>query len=66
VAAVVDVASGQTWTAQRTTNDVIARLNKNWDEDVRAFDAIYEHILHMADALSYRRRIGLPLASLLL
>jgi hypothetical protein len=25
---------------------------KNWDEDARAFDAVYDHILHMSDALS--------------
>jgi hypothetical protein len=35
-----------------TTNEVVARLNKNWDEDTRAFDEVYEHILHMSDALS--------------
>ena len=35
-----------------TTDEVVARLTKNWDADVRAFDAVYEHILHMADALS--------------
>lgn len=35
-----------------TTNEVVARLNKNWDEDVRAFDAVYDHILQMSDALS--------------
>ena len=35
-----------------TTNEVVARLNKDWDADVRAFDEVYEHILHMADALS--------------
>ena len=35
-----------------TTNEVVARLNKNWDEDVRAYDAVYDHILKMADALS--------------
>src|SRR5688572_25328562 len=27
-----------------TTNEVVARLNKNWDEDVRAYDAVYDHI----------------------
>lgn len=31
-----------------TTNEVVARLNKNWDEDVRAFDAVYDHILKMS------------------
>jgi hypothetical protein len=35
-----------------TTNEVVARLNKNWDEDVRAYDAVYDHILHMSDALT--------------
>jgi hypothetical protein len=35
-----------------TTDEVVARLTKNWPADVRAFDAVYEHILHMADALS--------------
>ena len=35
-----------------TTDEVVARLNKNWDGDVRAFDAVYEHILMMADALA--------------
>src|SRR5262245_42628843 len=31
---------------------MVARLNKNWDADVKAFDAVYDHILHMSDALS--------------
>ncbi len=35
-----------------TTDEVVARLTKRWDDDVRAFDAVYDHILHMADALS--------------
>jgi hypothetical protein len=35
-----------------TTNEVVARLNKDWEGDVRAFDEVYVHILHMADALS--------------
>src|SRR3982750_2960857 len=35
-----------------TTKEVVARLNKNWDDDVRAFDAVYEHILKMSDALA--------------
>jgi len=35
-----------------TTDEVVARLNKNWDDDVRAFDAVYDHILHMSDALT--------------
>ncbi len=35
-----------------TTNEVAARLNKNWDADVRAYDEVYRHILMMSDALS--------------
>jgi hypothetical protein len=31
---------------------VSARFNKDWEADVRAFDEVYEHILHMAAALS--------------
>jgi hypothetical protein len=35
-----------------TTQEVVARLTKNWAADVQAFDAVYAHILKMADALS--------------
>ena len=35
-----------------TTKEVVARLHQKWDEDVRAFDEVYDHILKMADALS--------------
>jgi hypothetical protein len=35
-----------------TKNEVTARLNKNGEEDVKAFDAVYDHILKMSDALS--------------
>jgi hypothetical protein len=35
-----------------TTDEVVARLTKNWVADVRAFDRVYNHILAMADALS--------------
>lgn len=35
-----------------TTDEVVARLTKNWEQDVRAFDAVYHHILGMSDALS--------------
>jgi hypothetical protein len=35
-----------------TKNEVTARLNKDWEGDVRAFDAVYDHILKMSDALS--------------
>jgi hypothetical protein len=35
-----------------TTDEVVARLTKNWDADVKAWDAVYNHILMMSDALS--------------
>ena len=35
-----------------TTDEVVARLTKNWDADVRAFDAVHDHILKMSDALT--------------
>ena len=35
-----------------TTNEVVARLNGQWEEDVRAYDEVYSHILALSDALS--------------
>jgi hypothetical protein len=35
-----------------TTDEVVARLTKNWEADVRAFDAVHTHILKMSDALT--------------
>jgi len=35
-----------------TPDEVVARLTKNWDADVKAYDKVYDHILKMADALS--------------
>jgi hypothetical protein len=35
-----------------TTDEVVARLTHDWEADVRAYDAVYNHILMMADALS--------------
>lgn len=35
-----------------TTDEVVARLTKNWESDVKAFDAVYDHILHMSDTLA--------------
>ena len=35
-----------------TATELTARLHKDWAGDVKAFDAVYDHILHMADALS--------------
>ena len=48
-ATLVDLMKGHLST---TTNVVVARLNKKWDEDVRAYDEVYRHILMMSDALS--------------
>jgi len=35
-----------------TTDEVEARLGKDWEKDVKAYDAVYDHILKMSDALS--------------
>ena len=35
-----------------TSTELVARLNKDWEGDVKAFDAVYDHILHMSDALA--------------
>jgi hypothetical protein len=35
-----------------TKGEVVARLEKNWDQDVTAFDEIFTEILTVADALS--------------
>ena len=35
-----------------TTQEVVARLNGKWDDDVKAFDEVYTHILRMADTLT--------------
>jgi hypothetical protein len=35
-----------------TTQEAVARLKGNWDEDVAAFDKIYAQAMMMADALS--------------
>jgi hypothetical protein len=35
-----------------TTDEVTARLKKDYEADVKAYDAVYDHILMMADALS--------------
>ncbi len=37
---------------ETTTREVVARLQKNYNDDVRAFDAIYDHILMMSDVLA--------------
>ena len=35
-----------------TTDEVTARLKKDWDADIKAFDKVYDHILMMSDALA--------------
>jgi hypothetical protein len=35
-----------------TLAEAVARLNGNWEGDVAAYDAVHQHILHMADTLS--------------
>ncbi len=35
-----------------TTKEVTARLHKDYPADVAAFDAVYQHILHMSDVLA--------------
>ena len=35
-----------------TTQEAVARLQRNWSADVAAYDQIHEHILHMSDFLS--------------
>jgi hypothetical protein len=35
-----------------TTREAVARLQGDWAADVAAYDAIHDHILHMADYLS--------------
>jgi len=37
---------------QLTTDEVIARLNKNWDEDIASYDKGEQHMLHLADIIS--------------
>ena len=37
---------------QLLTDDVVARLGKNWDADIRTFDKAENHIIKLADVLS--------------
>ena len=37
---------------ETTTAEVLARLHREYAKDVAAFDAVYDHILHMADVLT--------------
>jgi hypothetical protein len=35
-----------------TINETIARLDKDWNKDIDAYDKVYNQILHMADTIS--------------
>ena len=35
-----------------TTNEAVARLHGDWAADIRAYDQVHEHILHLSDLLS--------------
>ncbi|MEO7995610.1 MAG: glycosyltransferase [bacterium] len=35
-----------------TTDEVVARLQGDWDADIKAYDVVYDHILMMSDTLS--------------
>ena len=37
---------------ETTAVEALARLRGDWDADIAAYDAVHEHILHMADLLS--------------
>jgi hypothetical protein len=37
---------------ETTTREVVARLQHKYDDDVAAFDAVYDHILHMSDVVA--------------
>ena len=43
-----------------TTDEVVARLQRNWAADVQAYDRIHGQILHMADMLSTGHRQAVP------
>ncbi len=38
---------------EATTEEVVARVRKDWDADIKAYDKVHEQILKMADALSW-------------
>jgi hypothetical protein len=48
-ATLVDLMNGH---LQTTSDELKARLSKNWSGDIAAFDAAYNHILTFSDALS--------------
>jgi len=47
-----DMQAAMTTHLDTTLAEAVARLTGDWSADVAAYDAVHEHILHMADALS--------------
>lgn len=47
-----DMQAAMTGHLDTTLAEAVARLNGDWTADVIAYDAVHQHILHMADALS--------------
>lgn len=47
-----DMQAAMTAHLDTTLAEAVARLNGNWEADVEAYDAVHQHILHMADVLS--------------
>jgi hypothetical protein len=47
-----DMQSAMTTHLDTTLAEAVARLTGDWDADVAAYDAVHQHILHRADALS--------------
>lgn len=46
------MSDAMTMHLETTTREVVARLQHKYDDDVAAFDAVYDHILHMSDVLA--------------
>ena len=47
-----DMQAAMTGHLDTTLAEAVARLTGDWNADVTAYDAVHQHILHMADALS--------------
>jgi len=47
-----DMQAAMTGHLDTTLAEAVARLTGDWNADVAAYDAVHQHILHMADALS--------------
>ncbi|MGH2949163.1 MAG: hypothetical protein ACRDPC_23405 [Solirubrobacteraceae bacterium] len=47
-----DMQAAMTGHLDTTLAEAVARLTGDWNADVAAYDAVHQHILHMADVLS--------------